>query len=67
MALQIVRLLEPEICLDCRFAMMAEVEKQDGTEKRMLFCRRRDCDNWIFSGTEPVSKVHVDGELEART
>lgn len=62
-----LRLLDPEMCLDCRFAKRADVERQDGTEMRMIFCLRRDCDNWDFSSFKPLSKVHVDGESEART
>ncbi len=60
--LKIVRLLEPELCLECRFAKMAEVEAADGTIQRMVFCRRLDCDNWDFSSAEPVKNVKVEGE-----
>jgi hypothetical protein len=63
--LKIVKLLEPEICLDCRFAKMAEVEQSDGAVQRMIFCRRLDCDNWDFASAESVSKVRVDGEEAA--
>jgi hypothetical protein len=62
-----VRLLEPMLCLDCRFAQMADVEQQDGTEVRTVFCRRLDCDNWDRGSSEPIRKVHLDGEAEART
>lgn len=63
--LKIVRLLEPELCVDCRFAKMAEVEQSDGTLQRMIFCRRLDCDNWDFASAEPVNKVHVEDEEAA--
>lgn len=63
--LKIVRLLEPELCLDCRFAKMAEVEQKDGSQQRMIFCRRLDCDNWDFASAEPVSKVRLDEEEAA--
>lgn len=63
--LKIVRLLEPELCLDCRFAKMAEVEQEDGEPQRMIFCKRLDCDNWDFASAEPVTKVRLDGEEAA--
>ena len=57
--LKIVRLLEPELCLDCRFAQMADVEGEDGGLKRMIYCRRLDCDNWDFTGAENARQVHL--------
>ena len=60
--LKIVRLLEPEICVDCNFSKMADVEAADGTMQRMIYCRRLDCDNWDFSTAEPARSVHVDGD-----
>lgn len=63
--MKIVRLLEPEICLDCRFADMANVENAEGKVQRMIYCRRLDCDNWDFSSAEPAKKVDLDGEAAA--
>lgn len=60
--LKIVRLLEPELCTECRFANMAEVEASDGTMQRMIYCRRHDCDNWDFSSAEPARSVRLDEE-----
>lgn len=60
--LKIVRLLEPEICTECNFAHMADVEASDGTFQRMIYCRRLDCDNWDFSSAEPARSVRVDGD-----
>ena len=62
----LVDLLEPVLCLDCRFAVMADVVRHDGTEARVTFCERRDCDNWDYSSAEPVSNTRVDRELDAR-
>ena len=63
--LKIVRLLEPELCLECRFANMADVEGADGTMKRMIYCRRLDCDNWDFTTAEAAKSVHIEGEEAA--
>ncbi len=60
--LKIVKLLEPEICLECNFAHMADVEAADGSFQRMIYCRRLDCDNWDFSSAEPARSVRVDGD-----
>jgi len=60
--LKIVKLLEPEMCLECRFAHMADVEAADGTTSRMIYCKRLDCDNWDFASAEPAKRVHWDEE-----
>ncbi len=49
--LKIVRLIEPSLCTGCRFSTNATVEMWDGSAKRMLHCKRLDCDNWQ---TEPA-------------
>ena len=58
--LKIVRLLEPELCLECRFAQTAEVETSEGIYQRMIYCRRLDCDNWDVINAEPVKNVRLD-------
>lgn len=58
--LKIVRLIEPELCLECRFSQMADVEQADGSTSRMIYCRRLDCDNWDTSQTETASDVRLD-------
>jgi hypothetical protein len=58
--LKVVRLLEPEICTDCRFAHMADVLMEDGSVQRMIYCRRLDCDNWDYSSAEPAKGVQLD-------
>ena len=52
--LKVVRLLDPELCKQCRFADIADVEMADGRIQRMLYCRRLDCDNWDYSSAEPA-------------
>lgn len=58
--LKIVRLLEPELCVECRFAHTAEVETQEGSFQRMIYCRRLDCDNWDVVNSEPARNVRLD-------
>jgi hypothetical protein len=57
--LKVVRLLEPELCLECRFAQSADVELEDGSKQRMVYCRRLDCDNWDIVTAEPAKKVDL--------
>lgn len=55
--LKVVRLMEPELCLECRFAKTAEVEMENGTFQRMIHCRRLDCDNWDYTTTESAKSI----------
>jgi len=56
--LKIVRLLEPEMCLECRFAKVADVEDSSGITQRMIHCTRADCDNWDMETAEPAVGLH---------
>jgi hypothetical protein len=58
--LKIVRLLEPELCLECRFAHMADVENETGAVQKMIYCKRLDCDNWDIVGAQPAKSMTVD-------
>ncbi|MFW5698116.1 MAG: hypothetical protein ACOCX1_06140 [Fimbriimonadaceae bacterium] len=58
--LKVVRLLEPELCLRCRFAKRASVAREDGTMQRMVYCTRLDCDNWDYQSAEEATDVTVD-------
>ena len=60
--LKVVRLIEPDLCLECRFAQTADVEMSDGSVQRMIRCRRLDCDIWDYSSAETVNKVLTDDE-----
>ncbi len=52
--LKVVRLIEPDLCLECRFAHSAQVETANGGIQRMIHCLRLDCDNWDYSSAEPA-------------
>lgn len=56
--LKIVRLLNPEMCLGCAFAKIADVEDAGGRMSRMIQCRRLDCDNWDTTDTSSVRSVN---------
>ena len=63
--LKVVRLIEPDLCLECRFAQSADVEMSDGSIQRMVHCRRLDCDNWDYSSAEPANEVRTDQDEAA--
>ncbi len=50
--LTIVDLLNRQVCFACRFSEITTVEMDNGELKRMLRCRRLDCDN----------RVKIDGK-----
>lgn len=58
--LKVVRLIEPEMCLECRFAQMASVEMKDGSVQRMVHCKRLDCDNWDYTSAETAKGIYSD-------
>ena len=60
--LRIVRLLEPSLCLSCRHAAIATVEMENGNSRRMLHCKRLDCDNWQTEETEETPSAIHDSE-----
>lgn len=60
--IKIVRLLEPDLCLDCRFAQTANVEGANGSHSRMIHCTRLDCDNWNLIDSEPVKSMEIEKE-----
>jgi hypothetical protein len=60
--MKVVKLLEPEMCLNCRFAQIADVETVNGGKQRMIYCRRLDCDNWDMSSAEVATDVQVHDE-----
>lgn len=50
--LKVIRLIEPDLCLECRFAQKAVVAGPDGEEQLMIHCLRRDCDNWDYESVD---------------
>ncbi len=45
-SLKLITLLDPEMCLDCRFCKLKTVTLNNGDSKKMIHCTRLDCDNW---------------------
>lgn len=59
MGTKIVNLIEPELCNECQFKGKALVTLANGLRGPIMFCHRRDCDNWQVTDSEPVSNVEI--------
>lgn len=51
----VMKLLNPEMCLECRFNRGSAVADYSGKQSVVVNCTRGDCDNWIYN-----SKIEVD-------
>ena len=60
--LKIVRLMDPTLCASCRFASVANVEMADGANRKMLHCKRLDCDNWEFEAVSEEPRKLIDAD-----
>jgi hypothetical protein len=54
--------MNPSLCAECRFATVAMVSMEDGTERKMMHCKRLDCDNWQVEETDQVPTQLYDVE-----
>ncbi len=60
MPVKIVKIIDHKICLPCRHAAMVETVLADGSVRRMLHCKRLDCDNWqVIEGLEAVKSFKI--------
>ncbi len=58
--MKVVKLIEPEMCNNCRFSQKAVVELENGSKETVIHCKRLDCDNWDYSSAEKVTKVDIE-------
>lgn len=45
--LRVIKILDPILCIRCDFAYIADVVMSNGQQKKMFYCSRMDCDNWM--------------------
>ena len=45
--LKVIKILDPLLCVRCDNAYIADVLMADGVRKKMFYCSRLDCDNWV--------------------
>lgn len=47
--LKVIKIIDPLLCVRCDNAFIADVLLADGQRKKMFYCSRLDCDNWLAS------------------
>lgn len=47
--LKVIKILDPILCVRCEHAYIADVLLADGRKRKMFYCSRLDCDNWMAS------------------
>ncbi len=62
-ALKVIKIIEPMLCVECDNAYIADVLLSDGSRKKMFYCSRLDCDNWLAG--EPCDKEVDDLDIAA--
>lgn len=45
--LRVIRIIDPLLCVRCDHAYIADVAMTNGKRKKMFYCSRLDCDNWL--------------------
>lgn len=45
--LKVIKIMDPLLCVRCNSAYIADVVMRDGERKKMFYCSRLDCDNWM--------------------
>ncbi len=45
--LKVIKIMDPLLCVRCDNAYIADVLLSDGVRKKMFYCSRLDCDNWV--------------------
>lgn len=50
--LKVIKIMDPLLCVRCDNAYIADVVTQDGEKKKMFYCSRLDCDNWVSKTAE---------------
>lgn len=58
--LRIIKIFDPALCVHCEQAYIADVTLEDGRKKKMFYCSRRDCDNWLIE--RPVTTTETERE-----
>ena len=50
--LRVIKILDPLLCVRCDHAYIADVLVGDGSKKKMFYCSRLDCDNWVSDAVQ---------------
>ena len=53
--LKVIKIMDPLLCVRCDNAYIADVVTQEGENKKMFYCSRLDCDNWVSKASEDTN------------
>ena len=59
--LKVIKIMDPLLCVRCDYAYIADVVMREGTRKKMFYCSRLDCDNWI---SKPASAPQEEDDMD---
>lgn len=58
--LKVIKIMDPLLCVRCENAYIADVVMRDGERKKMFYCSRLDCDNWVSQPGSSSSQTDLD-------
>lgn len=58
--LKVIKIVDPLLCVRCDNAYIADVISSEGERKKMFYCSRLDCDNWVFDKQAAQSTSSVN-------
>ena len=59
--LKVIKIIDPILCVRCDCAYIADVVMPTGKRKKMFYCSRLDCDNWLTT-QGPYKEVEIERE-----
>ncbi len=57
--LRVIKIIDPILCVRCDCAYIADVVTNKGKRKKMFYCSRLDCDNWLTT-KGPSREVEIE-------
>jgi hypothetical protein len=58
--LKVIKIMDPLLCVQCDNAYIADVLMSDSVRKKMFYCSRLDCDNWVSSTATDAPSDDLD-------
>ncbi len=58
--LKVIKIMDPLLCVRCENAYIADVVMRDGGRKKMFYCSRLDCDNWVAKPNTAADNTDLD-------
>ena len=58
--LKLIKIMDPLLCVRCDKAYIADVVMRDGARRKMFYCSRLDCDNWVAKPSPSAEETDLD-------